>query len=249
MKAFATARVCGLSYACLTPKEAAALAKEKMAEGGFFSVFTPGATVHAEALKNETHRTLLASADLRLPDGTGVVRASRLCRAPIEERCAGITFAETLLSVAEKGTRFFFYGGREGVAARAAENMKARYPHLSFRAAAGYGPPPMEEIGAFAPHALFVCLGYPLQEEFILSHKAALSCLCAGLGGSFDVWAGKVPRAPRAWRRLGLEWAYRTLREPKRLPRLFPLPAYFFAAWREGRKKCRKAETKGDGIG
>ncbi len=243
------AEVCGLSYACLTPKKAALLAKERIERGGFFSVFTPGATIHADALRNKARLALLSRADLLLPDGAGVLLASRLCRASIDERCAGITFAETLLSIAEGGTRFFFYGGREGVAARAAENMKKRYPHLLFCTASGYGEPPIKEITSFAPHALFVCLGYPKQEQFILSQKQRLSCLCVGLAGSLDVWAGEVSRAPQGWQRLGLEWAYRTLKEPRRLPKLFPLPAYFLAAWREGRKKHRKAGAKADRIG
>ena len=232
--------VCGLTFASLTADEAVSLAHEKMKKGGFFSVFTPGATIHARARKNSEELSLLREADLLLPDGQGVVLASRLARERLPERVAGITFAEMLLERAEEGTRFFFYGGEEGVARAAAAQMKRKHPHLHFACADGYGQDPIGDIKAFAPHALFVCLGYPKQERYILSHKDSLSCLCVGLGGSFDVWSGAVPRAPLFLQKCGLEWAYRTLREPHRVSRLFPLPAYFVRACFEGFKKKRK---------
>lgn len=235
-----TVKVCGLCYAPLSPALAAAVAKDKMNEGGFFAVFTPGATIHAHALGREEEMELLSSADLLLPDGQGVVLASRFARSPLPHRCAGIAFAETLLSVAEAGTRFFFYGGREGVAEEAARQMKEKHPHLSFAHASGYDDDPIEAIRVFSPHALFVCLGYPRQEQYIISHKERLPCLCVGLGGSFDVWSGRAARAPVWVQKCGLEWAYRTLKEPHRIPRLFPLPAYFLHALREGLKKERK---------
>lgn len=232
--------VCGLTFAPVTPDEAAALAAERMKKGGFFSVFTPGATIHARARRKEEELFLLRQADLLLPDGQGVLLASRLAGERLPARCAGITFAETLLTQAETGSRFFFYGGREGVAEEAARRMKEKHPQLRFACAHGYGEDPIREILAFAPHALFVCLGYPRQEQYILSHKDSLSCLCVGLGGCFDVWSGRTSRAPLFWQKCGLEWAYRTLREPRRISRLFPLPAYFAAALGEGFKKRRK---------
>lgn len=242
-------RVCGLVFAPLTPIAAACLAKEKMEREESYTVFTPGATIHARALRDEKEMSLLRAADLLLPDGQGVLLASRLVHAPLPERCAGIDFAEALLFLADKGTRFFFYGGREGVAREAAARMKRKYPHLVFAYASGYGDDPIEEIRAFAPHALFVCLGYPNQETYILSHREMLSCLCVGLGGSLDVWAGRASRAPAFFQKWGLEWAYRTVKEPRRITRLLPLPSYFLAAWREGRKKRRKHPKERDGVG
>ena len=232
--------VLGLPFAKLTPKEAARVAAEKIKKGGFYAVFTPGATIHARAFRRKEEMRLLTAADLVLPDGQGVVLASRLAGAPLDGRCAGISFAECLLAMAEKGTRFFFYGGKEGVAAEAAARMKEKHPHLSFAWACGYGKDPISEILAFSPHILFVCLGYPRQEEYILSHKSELACLCAGLGGSLDVWSGRVSRAPVLLQKHGLEWVYRTLKEPRRISRLVPLPTYYLAAWRQGLKKRRK---------
>ncbi len=245
----ARVEICGLGYAPLSPLAAACLAKEKMEGEGTYAVFTPGATVHARALRDEKEMTLLRAADLLLPDGQGVVLASRLARAPLPERCAGIAFAETLLFLADRGTRFFFYGGREGVAREAAARMKKKYPHLSFAYASGYGGDPIERIRAFSPHALFVCLGYPRQEEYILTHREGLSCLCVGLGGSFDVWSGRASRAPALFQKCGMEWAYRTLKEPRRVSRLLPLPRYFLTAWQEGRKKRRKHPKESGGVG
>lgn len=232
--------ICGLTFAPLTLEKAVRLAEEQMKKGGFFSIFTPGATIHAQARKNKAELSLLRGADLLLPDGQGILLASRLAGERLPERCAGITFAETLLSRAEAGTRFFFYGGKAGIAQKAAAHMKDKHPQLAFAHAHGYGEDPIREIMAFSPHALFVCLGYPRQEAYILSHKESLSCLCVGLGGSFDVWSGASPRAPLFLQKCGLEWAYRTLREPHRVSRLFPLPAYFAVAAAEGFKKRRK---------
>ncbi|MBO5653637.1 MAG: WecB/TagA/CpsF family glycosyltransferase [Clostridia bacterium] len=240
-KEYEEKEVCGLRFASLTPNGAAVLAAEQVRKGGFFSIFTPGATIHARARK-KGELSLLRQADLLLPDGQGVVLASRLAGEGLYGRCAGITFAEMLLQSCDRGTRFFFYGGREGVAEKAATTMGEKYPHLRFAHAHGYGHDPINEITAFAPHVLFVCLGYPRQERYILSHKPLLSCLCVGLGGSFDVWSGEAARAPALWQKWGLEWAYRTLREPRRVSRLFPLPSYFAAALAQGLEKKRKKE-------
>ena len=220
--------VLGLPYCTLSEKSivqhllSAALARRPAA------VFTPGATVAAKSARSEDLRRVLLSADMLLADGYGCLLAARLAGRRLPARTAGIDIAQALLAAADAhALRVFLYGGKEGVAERAAQKLGERYPHLAFATADGYGDDPICEISRFSPHLVFVCLGAERQERWILSHKAALSAVCLGLGGSLDVWSGDVRRAPLFLQRLGLEWAWRTLKEPRRALRLLPLPAYF----------------------
>lgn len=207
-----------------------------------FAVFTPGATVAARAARNKEWNALLKQGDLILPDGCGCLLAARLSGARLPERIAGIDFAEALFSVAPPFSRVFLYGARPEVAARAAARLRTAHPDLIFAAADGYGDDPVRRISAFCPHIVCVCLGAEKQEAWIGKHKAALRCVLIGLGGSMDVWSGSVKRAPRFLQRAGFEWAYRTLLQPKRLSRLFPLPAYFLKCLLS--RRCSKRPKK-----
>ena len=153
--------------------------------------------------------------------------AARLSGVRLPARIAGIDYAETLFSEAPPFSRVFLYGAKPGVAERAAARLRERHPDLIFAAADGYGDDPVRRISAFCPHIVGGCLGADKQERWIAQHKGELGGVLIGLGGSIDVWAGSVKRAPRFLQRTGLEWLYRTVREPRRLPRLFPLPGYF----------------------
>lgn len=197
-------------------------------------VFTPGATVAAAAERDSALYDLLCRADVLVADGYGCRLAARLSGRVPPPRIAGIDLAEALFPYADAiGARVFLYGGRFGVAHRAALALGARYPRIRFGSADGYGADPVDEIRAFSPHFAFVCLGFPRQERWIVKNAPSLGAVCIGLGGSLDVWSGDVPRAPRAVQRMGLEWAYRTLREPRRITRLLPLPRYYAACIRE----------------
>ena len=202
-------------------------------EGRALAVFTPGATVAARAVRDGSLRDLLSRADLLLPDGKGVTLAARACGAGRLSAVAGIDFAERLLAAMEgAGARVFLYGGKPGVAERAAVRLGERYPRLIFATADGYGRDPRERIAAFRPHAVCVGLGVPRQEVWIAENKARTGGVLMGIGGALDVWAGDKKRAPAPLRRAGLEWAWRTVCEPHRLPRLFPLPRYYITCLR-----------------
>lgn len=240
-------KILSLEYDAVTLSEATkavlSAAKEKRA----LRVFTPGATVAAAAEKDRELLSLLLRADLLLADGVGVALASRLAGEGKTETVRGIALGEEVLAEAGRaGLRVFFYGGREGVAERAAEKWKARYPRLFFATASGYGVDPTEEILAFSPDILFVCLGVPRQEAYILKNAESLCCPSLALGGSLDVWSGDVLRAPRIFQKMGLEWLWRTALEPWRAKRLLPLPAYFYRCASVGFKKLlRKRQKEG----
>lgn len=208
------------------------------------AVFTPGATVAARAARDAELLALLKRADMLLADGYGCRLAARLSGRTPPARIAGIDFAESLLEDAGRlSLRVFLYGGRTGVAERAAARLRARYPGLILASEDGFGEDPWRRISRFSPHIACVCLGAGKQEAWILKHLDEIGGVMIGLGGSLDVWAGDVKRAPRLIQRVGLEWAYRTLREPRRIPRLFPLPAYFWKCFlSRPSSNCQKKE-------
>ena len=241
-------RVLGISYFSGTAEEAVALAHARMTSKNGFSVFTPGATVAAQAMRDARLLALFNAADLLLPDGKGVSLAAHLAGSGRLSQIAGIDFAEQLFSsLAPRETRVFFYGAAANVAERAAAQMREKYPHLIIAAADGYGEDPLARIVAFRPHVTCVCLGAGRQEAWIAEHKAHVGGICIGLGGSFDVWAGDKARAPHLLRRLGLEWLWRTVREPKRISRLLPLPRYFFRCLKV-RQNAKKRSKKKDAL-
>lgn len=244
-----TRLILDIPYFCGNMQKAVAATLSHIEDRQPFAVFTPGATVAARAAKDGAFGAVLQKGDLILPDGSGCLFAARLCGTRLEERIAGIDFAEALFGEAEKySARVFLYGGRAGVAERAAAHLRKKYKRLIFAAAHGYGEDPYERIAAFCPHIVCVCLGAGKQETWITDHKEAVGGVLIGLGGSLDVWAGDVRRAPALLRRVGLEWAYRTLREPRRLPRLFPLPRYFWKClWTRRSSKCQKQKRKDAG--
>lgn len=176
----------------------------------------------------------LRRAQLVLPDGIGVVMAARLMGTPVPERVPGIELTEALLGVAaRRGFRVFFLGAAPGVAEAAAATVQRRHPGLRVVGTHhGYFSEEEEEnvvsvVERAAPDMLFVALGAPKQELFIARHRDTWRVPVAiGVGGSLDVLAGRVGRAPRWVQSVGLEWLYRLLQQPRRLPRLFALPHF-----------------------
>ncbi len=217
-------------------------------KGSGRKVYTPNATILWQSRKDLSLSSLLRRADLLLPDGAGVILASRLCGTPLPRRITGIDTAEWLLRYgAKRGYSFFFLGGKRGVAERAAKRWQTRLPalrivgthHGYFDKNGKENDRVLREIQAAKPDILFVCLGFPQQERWIDRHAASLPSvrLLMGLGGSLDVWSGEVKRAPVPMQRLGLEWLYRTVREPKRWKRIYTLPAFLWCAGVRGRRR------------
>jgi N-acetylglucosaminyldiphosphoundecaprenol N-acetyl-beta-D-mannosaminyltransferase len=150
------------------------------------------------------------------------------------QRVPGIELAEKLLAgAAPEGLRVYFLGGAPGVAQSASQAMTERYAGLVVAGSHhGYFSPAEEsEVVAKVAEAradvLLVAMGAPRQEMFLERHRTELGVsVSLGVGGSFDVWAGNVSRAPEPVRRLGVEWAYRLLTDPRRLRRQLVLPEF-----------------------
>lgn len=228
--------IMGVGFDDLTLDEAAQRAAGMIDEGGFHYVVTPNPELVDRARREEPFRQALNGADLVLPDGIGVVYAARLLGRRLKGRCPGIDFAGKLMEhMARTGLRLYLLGAKPGVAEAAAARLEIRYPGLTICGTHdGYfqeEAPVVEEIRRAGADVVFVCLGAPKQEYWMVKNGPATGArLMAGLGGSLDVFAGVVERAPESWQRLGLEWLYRLTREPKRIGRMARLPLFLVSA-------------------
>ena len=222
--------ILGVRFDNLTQQEAAQRGRQLLEEDKFHYVVTPNPEFLLAAEKDPEFRRVLNAADLVLPDGIGVVYSAKILGTPLKERVPGIEFAEAMLSALnEMGGRLYLLGAKPGVAEEAGRRICARYPALVLCGTHdGYFKDEqaiLPEIAAAKPDLLFVCLGAPKQEKWMArwgQHTGAK--LAIGLGGCLDVFAGNVRRAPEQWQKLGLEWAYRLKKEPKRIGRMAKLP-------------------------
>ena len=227
--------VMGLKFDSVTMDEALSRAEALLRGEKAAYVVTPNAEIAYEALHDGQLREMLNGADLMLPDGAGVVLASKLLRTPVKQKVAGVDFAAGLLGILERnGQSLYLLGGKTGIGELAAQKMLEAHPQLRIAGIAdGFfqdEAPVIAKINASGADALFVCLGAPKQERFMVQHQQELHVhLMAGLGGSLDAFAGTVQRAPAWMIRLNLEWLYRLIREPKRVRRMLRLPKYLWA--------------------
>ena len=227
--------IMGIQFDNVTMDEAIDQAKRILSGRKTCYAVTPNAEIAYEAIHDETLRTLINEADLVLPDGAGVVLASKLLKTPLKQKVAGVDFADRLLGVlATTGKSVYLLGSKPGIAELAAEKMRQKHPGLIICGMHdGYfkdEAPIVEAVNEAAPDVLFVCLGAPKQELFMKRHLDDLHVkLMIGLGGTLDSFAGTVKRAPKWMIRCNLEWLYRLIKEPKRFGRMLRLPKYLFA--------------------
>ena len=195
-------------------------------------------------------RDALLDCDLINADGQPVVWASRLLGQPLRERVTGVDlFAALIARCAQRGYRPFLLGAKQGVVERAAEILRAAHPGLQIAGYLnGYWKPEEEEavvakIRAAKPDILFVAMSSPKKEFFLRQWKAQLQIpFVMGVGGTVDVVAGVVQRAPTWMQRCGLEWLFRLLQEPRRMWRRYLVEdmAFFGLLLREWRAQRRQ---------
>ena len=235
--------VLGVSFDDLTMEEAVEIALGFMQERRACYACTPNPEIVMAAKGDAALRAALSGAELVLADGVGITKAAAMLGTPLKSRVPGIDFASNVISrLAQRGGSVYLLGAKPLVAEAAAEKLTQTYPGIVIAGTNdGYftdDAPVIEKINAASPDFLMVCLGSPKQELWMSANAGRLSCgLMAGLGGSLDVRAGNVQRAPETWRRLGLEWLYRVIKEPKRLGRVMKLPAFVLEAAAEGRRR------------
>lgn len=225
----------GVGFDSLTLEEAVARAKTLMDERRAAYVVTPNPEIVMACRERAETMAAVNGADLILPDGIGVIYGARILGTPLKCKLPGIDFITALMAdMAKEGKSVFLLGAKPGVAEAAAERLKAMHPGLVIAGTHdGYfkeDAPVVAAVNAAQPDLLLVCLGAPKQELWMQRNRSALHIgLMAGLGGSLDVFAGNVKRAPKAFQKLGLEWFYRLLKEPKRIGRMMKLPKFLFA--------------------
>lgn len=239
--------IMGVSFDNLTLEQAvergAALAKGP----GFSYVVTPNPEIVNLARQSEEYRTILNQAGLTLPDGIGVIYASKILKTPLQSRVPGIDFATGLLRrLAQSGDRLFLLGAKPGVGEEAAKNLQKTYPGLCVCGTNdGYfqdSAPVVEKIRVSQADVVLVCLGAPKQERWMAEFGPETGAkLMVGLGGVLDVYAGHVKRAPAFWQKTGLEWLYRLLHQPSRFGRMAKLPLFLIEAAQEQRRRGKGA--------
>lgn len=197
-------------------------------------IFTPNAELVMRAQEDEEFMSILNKGDLVIPDGIGIIIASKIHHLELEERIPGIEFMGQMLTYANRSQlSIFLFGGKDGVADLAAEKIKASYPNLKIVGTqSGYYDEKdelkiLDRINEVKPDMLFVALGAPKQEKWIYKHHKLLNVKVAmGVGGSLDVMSGQVKRAPVFFQKIGLEWFYRFLKEPTRFGRILQIPKF-----------------------
>ncbi len=227
--------ILGVPVDMVNRDEAFEIFEEKFAKPGVTMIVTPNSEIVQNASKDEELKQLIGEADLIIPDGIGLVYASRILGCPLKERVTGIDFLESIIEkLAKSGESIYFLGSKPGVADAAAQKMKEKYPGLVVAGTHhGYFGAEDEadivsEINKSEADFLCVALGAPKQERFIAQHRDELQMVrgAIGVGGSLDVWAGTLKRAPEFYRKHGLEWLYRFIQQPTRFKRMLALPVF-----------------------
>lgn len=187
------------------------------------------------------YRAVLHRADLVLPDGIGIKLATRMQGVGLRENVNGTDLFPRLCErAAELGTPIYLLGARNGVAAAAAEAMTRRHPGLRIVGThhgyiAGEEEAVVAEINASGAQILLVAMGVPQQELWIERMRATLRpAVLMGVGGLFDFYSGRIPRAPLWVREIGMEWVWRLLQEPGRMWRRYLIgnPMFLWRVWR-----------------
>lgn len=205
-------------------------------------IVTPNSEIIMMAKDDEKFLNIIKEADLVIPDGIGLVIASKIVKNPLKERVTGIDLMENILNYCNENNKsIFIIGGKPGVADKAAQNIVKKYPNIkNWGSHHGYfkgyhigyeghdeEKEVINKINEIKPDILFVAFGAPKQELWIQKYKNEIdTSVLMGVGGSVDVYAGEVKRAPKIYQKLGLEWLYRLIKEPWRYRRMMLLPKF-----------------------
>ncbi|MCL2016993.1 MAG: WecB/TagA/CpsF family glycosyltransferase [Defluviitaleaceae bacterium] len=203
-------------------------------------VVTPNPEAVMLAQRNSEFLEILNAADLVLPDAIGIILAAKWLNLPINERVPGCDITQDLLKLA-KNSSCYLLGAAPTIAEKAAHNLRQQGVNVTgFRD--GYYTPEEEpsiiaEIQALKPDILILGMGMPRQENWAFRHCQNLPCkitLC--VGGTIDIVAGNVKRAPKIMRKAGLEWLYRLATNPSRAKRMLDLPRFVGAVILRGKR-------------
>ena len=228
-------KILGVPVHAMTMQEAVKTLEERMLAKEQTFVVTANAEIIMMCQENAEYKKIICEdTELVLPDGAGAVWAGRHLGYKVPERVAGFDLYNELLDLsAHKGYKAYFFGGSPGVAEAAKAKAEELYPGVQVVGCHnGYFkdedvPQIIADINASGADMLFVALGAPKQEKWLVAHRAELNAkILMGIGGSFDVLAGKMERAPKWMQDASLEWAFRLYKQPSRFMRMMALPKF-----------------------
>ncbi|MFH1710256.1 MAG: polysaccharide pyruvyl transferase CsaB [bacterium] len=215
--------ILGVGIDNLKMEDAVKKAEELLSSKDPGLIVTPNPEMIMASLKDVELREIINSAYLSVADGVGLMVAGRMLGRRFKQRIAGI---DLMMELVKKGRRIFLFGGKEGVASDAAKNLNANVVG-TFHGYSMNDQLVIDSIKKAKPDILFVGLGSPKQEKWAAKHLKELGVpLVMCVGGSLDVISGHVKRAPFIMRRIGIEWLWRLITEPKRGRRMLVIPAF-----------------------
>jgi len=224
------------------------------ADGGLRHIVTVNPEFVVAAWRDSVFKDALSRSALATADGIGIRIAARILRAPAPARVTGVDLVEGIAASGLPNCRLFLLGAAEGVAADAADALTQRFPALDVAGVFAGGPSEAqfsqieERLAASQATVLLVAFGHPVQDLWIDANRECLSMhgilVAVGVGGTFDYLSGRVPRAPRLIRRLGLEWLYRLIRQPWRWRRQLALPLFVMLVVRERFRQLRRSNPE-----
>lgn len=233
----------GFPVDILTYNQALECAKSAIDNGENMQVVTINPEMVELAKKDKDFANVLKHSELVVADGVGIKIALKL-KGVNQERIGGVDYSRSLIEMcARNNLRLALLGAKEEVINTVCQKLKCEFENLNIVFSHnGYFNDEnaiLNEIKKARPQVLLCALGAPKQEFIIYRLKEMLQgCTMVGVGGSFDVFAGCVQRAPLMWQKLGLEWLYRTIKQPERFRRIFPtLPIFLFESIIDSIKK------------
>jgi N-acetylglucosaminyldiphosphoundecaprenol N-acetyl-beta-D-mannosaminyltransferase len=202
-------------------------------------ITTPNPEIIMYALKHPAYKEILNRADIALPDGVGVFIAAGLLGQRLKQRIPGVDFIDLLCKNSVRNpVSMGFLGGGPGVAQRASERLKKKYPYLRISFARAEWDTSLDQTLTKPVDIVFVAFGFPKQEEWIYHHLNKLPIRAAmGVGGAFDYICGDVVRCPYLIRAMGFEWLFRLIVQPWRIKRQLVLLEFSLLVCREGLKR------------
>ena len=236
--------ILNVPFDAVTMSEAVNKVMSFLSDGGQHIVCTPNPEIVMEAQQDRELMEILKASDLVVPDGIGVVWASKYSEIKLKERVAGYDLTQAIFhKMKDTKETAYFFGGAPGVAAAAAKKMMKQHEGLKIVGTHnGYFNEKEEkkiidDIKSHSPSILLVGLGAPKQEKWIYDNLRFTGAkVCIGVGGSFDAMAGTVKRAPKLFQKLNLEWFYRLVTQPTRLKRMLRLPKFVLEVFKQKKR-------------
>ena len=234
-----TINILGIKFNNVTLEESVSIAMDRISNNEKTMVVTPNSEIAYMCKSDDEILKIINSANIILPDGIGVIYASKILKNPLKEKVAGIEFSENLVkTMAKEQKSLYILGAKPEIARKACEKLALKYNGLKI---AGYQDgyfkdinKVIEDINNSQADVLLVCLGAPKQEKFMYDNFEKLNVkLMCGIGGSADIFSGEAKRAPDFYVKYGLEWFYRLIKQPERIGRMMKLPLFLLVVLKE----------------